>query len=372
MKNLLFVILAFALVFKVAAQEKNTFKLYAGTFTSEEAEGIYLCNFNNETGEISFIKSFKGIDNPSFLKISPDRQKLYVVTRPPVAIEKSGGYVNAYTLNSNGDLDFINKQVSHGADPCHIDVSPDGKFVAVANYGGGSTSLYKINNDGSLNPANSVILNEGSGPNPSRQKAPHAHSIRFSADGKQVFSADLGTDKMNIFDLKKDKLIPAKQPFVRLAPGAGPRHFDFHPKAEVIYVINELNSTISLLKKDGKKTEIIQTISTVPEDFSGTNYCADIHVSSDGKFVYGSNRGHNSIAIFKTNPITLQLEFITTVSTRGDWPRNFTLSPDGKFLLVANQRSGNIVVFKIHAETGIPEFTGKELKLPAPVCLEFL
>jgi 6-phosphogluconolactonase len=359
------------LFFQCYAQTPDSGKFYVGTFTSEGAEGIYLCSFNFSTGEIALIKTFKGIDNPSFLKISPDRIFLYAVTRPSKEIEKSGGYIQAYKIGENGDLKFINKQVSHGSDPCHVDVSPDGNFTAIATYGGGTTSLYKINDDGKLNSASSTIINEGSGLT-SRQSAPHAHSIKFSKNGKQVFSADLGTDQLNIFDLKKGKLIPAKQPFVKLPVGSGPRHFVFHPHADLIYVINELNSTICVIEKNSRNMEVVQTISTLPENFSGTSYCADIHISADGKYVYGSNRGDNSIAVFKTNSLTKQLEFLTTVSTHGEWPRNFTLTADGKFLLVANQHSGNIVVFKINAETGIPEFSGKELKLPAPVCLEFL
>lgn len=359
------------LFFGSTAQTSEKEKLYVGTFTSEGAEGIYLCTFDPITGEISLHKTFKGIDNPSFLKISPNRQFLYAVTRPPEAVEKSGGYLQAYKISKTGDLEFLNKQASNGSDPCHVDVSADGKFVAIATYGGGTTSLYQVQEKGSILPAVSTIVNEGSGPT-SRQTAPHAHSIKFARNGKQVFSADLGTDQLNIFDLRKNRLLPAKQPYVKLAPGAGPRHFAFHPHSEVIYVINELNSTISVLDKNGRNLEVVQTISTVPDDFNGTNYCADIHVSADGKYVYGSNRGHNSVAVFKTNPLTQQMEFITTVSTRGNWPRNFTLSPNGRFLLVANQYSGNVVVFEINKETGIPEFTGNEIKLPSPVCLEFL
>jgi 6-phosphogluconolactonase len=357
--------------FSTSAQNSVNEKIYVGTFTSEGAEGIYLCEFNRSSGEISLIKSFKGIDNPSFLKISPDRQFLYAVTRPSAAVEKSGGYIQAYKIRQNGDLQFLGKAISHGADPCHVDVSPDGKFAAIATYGGGTTSLYPVKDNVGIGPAVSTITNKGSGPTP-RQTAPHAHAIKFARNGKQVFSADLGTDRLNIFDLQKGKLIPAKQPFVKLPPGSGPRHFDFHPDSEVIYVINELNSTISVIDRNGRNREVVQTISTLPESFNETSYCADIHVSANGKFVYGSNRGHNSIAVFKTDPVTKQLEFLTTVPTRGEWPRNFTLSADGKFLLVANQHSGNIVVFKVNTETGIPEFTGKELKLPAPVCLEFL
>ncbi|SHF24943.1 6-phosphogluconolactonase [Mariniphaga anaerophila] len=355
----------------IFAQNTKIEKFYVGTFTSEGAEGIYLCNFDSATGEIALTKTFKGIDNPSFLKISPDKNFLYAVTRPQEKIEESGGYLQAYKIEKDGSLKFINKQVSNGSDPCHVDVSPDGKFVAIATYGSGTTSLYQVTENGGINSAASTIVNTGSGLT-SRQKAPHAHSIKFSKNGKQVFSADLGTDKLNIFDLKKSKLVPAKQPFVKLTPGAGPRHFAFHPHANIIYVINELNSTVYVLEKQGKNWEVVQSVLTIPENFSGENYCADIHVSADGKFVYGSNRGHNSIVVFKTDPLTKQLEFITTVSTRGDWPRNFTLSPDGKFLLAANQRTGNIVVFKIEKNTGIPEFSGNEIKLPAPVCLEFL
>lgn len=359
------------LLFNGNAQNSEKVILYVGTYTNERAEGIYLCTFDPSTGEISLSKTFKGINNPSFLKISPDRQFLYAVTRPSGAIEKSGGYIQAYKIDKTGDLKFLNKQASNGSDPCHVDVSPDGKFVAIATYGGGTTSLYQVNEDGKVSEAVSVIQNEGSGPT-SRQTAPHAHSIKFAANGKQVFSADLGTDQLNIFDLKKSQLIPAKQSFIKLAPGAGPRHFAFHPRAKVIYVINELNSTISVVAKNGRNLEVVQTISTVPDNFDGTNYCADIHVSTDGKYVYGSNRGHNSVVVFKTDPLTQQLEFVTTVKTEGEWPRNFTLSPNGNFLLVANQHSGNIVVFRINQESGIPEFTGKELKIPAPVCLEFL
>lgn len=371
MYKILTVFVCLLLLFNGNAQNSEKEKLYVGTFTNEGAEGIYLCTFDQSTGEISLSKTFKGIDNPSFLKISPNRQFLYAVTRPSEAIEKSGGYIQAYKIDKAGDLKFLNKQVSNGSDPCHVDVSPDGKLVAIATYGGGTTSLYQVNKDGEVSEAVSIIKNEGSGPT-SRQTAPHAHSIKFAPNGKQVFSADLGTDQLNIFDLKKNQLLPAKQSNVKLAPGAGPRHFAFHPHSEVIYVINELNSTISVLNKKGRNLEVVQTVSTVPDDFNGTNYCADIHVSADGKYVYGSNRGHNSVAVFKTDPLTQQLKFVTTVETGGEWPRNFTLSSNSNFLLVANQHSGNIVVFRINQETGIPEFTGKELKIPAPVCLEFL
>ncbi len=371
MKNSLFVIL-FVLAGLVSGGQNSTSKLYVGTFTSEGAQGIYLCDFNSGSGEISLVNVFKGIDNPSFLKVSKDKQFLYSVSRTTRAIEKSGGYVVAYKIEENGNLQFLNKQISNGAGPCQVDVSNDGKYVAIATYGGGTTSLYPVNSNGSLQPASTVIQNSGSGPHKPNQNSAHAHSIKFSPFDNTVFSADLGTDRLNIYHLENGTLKSYGQQFVKLDAGAGPRHFEFNSDGKTIYVINEINSTVSVVKKVNGNWEIVQTISTLPHNFHGDSYCADVHISKDGRFLYGSNRGHNSITIFKVLENSHQLEFLKTVSVEGDWPRNFVLSPNGKFMLVANQKSGNITVFKIDTETGIPIFTGNEIQLPAPVCLEFL
>ncbi len=352
-------------------QENLISKLYVGTFTSEGAEGIYLCSFSHETGKISLENTFKAIDNPSFLKISSDQKYLYAVTRASSNIEPSGGFISAYEIGVRGNLKFLNKQISNGLDPCHVDVSSDGRFVGIATYGGGTTSLYEVNKDGSLKPASSVIINQGLGPNNDRQAAPHAHSIKFSPWDNQVFSADLGTDQLNIFYLEGNQLVQHGQTFMKLEPGAGPRHFDFSKTGKVVFVINELNSTITSFELNEGKWLMKQTISTLPEDFNGTSYCADIHVSNDGKFLYGSNRGHNSIAVFNIDDSN-KLNVVGFVSVEGDWPRNFTLTADGNHMLVANQKSGNIAVFKVNRNTGMLEFTGNEIKLPSPVCLEFL
>lgn len=347
-------------------------KFYVGTFTSEGAKGIYLCEFDFETGEIDLKQTFLGVDNPNFLKISPDRKYLYVVNRAPKEIESTGGYISAYKIGKNGDLSFLNKQLSHGDDPCHVDVSPDGKFVALANYGGGSTALYPVSDDGSLLAASSIIVNKGSSVDKSRQAKPYAHSIRFSPFENRIFSADLGTDQLNIYELEGDKLVQNGQKFVKLDAGAGPRHIEFYSDGNFIYVISELNSTITTFKRNGDNWAKFQVISTLPADFKGASYCADIHISADGKYLYGSNRGHNSIAVFEINAETKKLESLGFVPVEGDWPRNFSLSPNGDFLLVANQKSGNIPVFKINKSNGMPEFTGKEIKIPAAVCIEFL
>lgn len=354
----------------VSAQPRNMQTFYVGTFTSEGGAGILRCGFNNETGEIKLLDVFKGIDNPSFLKVSPNKKYLYAVTRPPQKIEAAGGNVHAYEIGKNGTIKFLAKQPSNGADPCHVDVSADGKWVAAANYGGGTVSLYPADSNGGLLPATSVIINQGSGSDKARQAAPHAHSVKFSPFSENVFSADLGTDQLDIFTIENGKLVQGEQRFAKTEAGAGPRHFDFHPSGKIIYVINELNSTITQFNFEDGKWERGKSVSTLPAGFEGKSYCADIHISANGRFLYGSNRGHNSIAVFDINGDGLKLKAIVPVE--GNWPRNFALSPDGRFLLVANQRSGNITVFSINEKTGIPVFTGQELKTGSPVCIEFL
>ncbi len=372
MKNLRILFLLVVCIIACNSVVVNGQRFYVGTFTSEGGEGIYLCNFDPVSGEIALVKTFKGVDNPSFLKVSPDKKYLYSVSRTTEPIEKSGGFVLAYRIENDGTLHFINKQVANGAGPCHVDISANGEFVAIATYAGGTTSVYPVNPDGSLGECSSTIKNTGSGPHPN-QKSPHAHSIKFSPfDNSTVFSADLGTDQLNIYRLKDGKLESSGQNFIKMKPGAGPRHFEFHPNGKTIYVINELNSTVSTVKKVGDRWQVVQDISTLPSGFEGESYCADIHISSDEKYLFGSNRGDNSIAVFTINPDTDELAIKGTVAVEGDWPRNFTLTPDGKFMLVANQRSGNITIFKINGKTGMPRFTGHEIKLPAPVCLEFM
>lgn len=346
------------------AQPQKSLSFYVGTFTSEGGTGILYCNLNPETVEIQLEETFKGVDNPAFLSISDDNKYLYAVA------ESNDGYLLAYEIAENGTLKFINKQFSNGAGPCFVNVSADGKWAAAANYGGGTVSLYPVSSNGGLLPATSVIVNQGSGADKVRQAVPRAHSARFSPFSNTVFSADLGTDQLDVFTIESGKLVQGEQRFVKMEPGAGPRHIEFHPSGKIVYVINELNSTITTVKLVNGKWERGASISTLPAGFDGKSYCADIHISTDGKYLYGSNRGHNSIAVFEINEDGLKLK--TTVQVEGNWPRNFALSPDGRFLLVANQRSGNITIFRIDENTGIPTFTGQELKTASPVCIEFL
>lgn len=367
MKRCILFVISLVISTLIFAQEENQHEFYVGAYTSAGAEGIYLCSFSSETGEIKLEKSFSGIENPSFVKLSPNNNFLYAVSE---AGDK-GSFVYAYKVDDDKNLTLLNKQSSNGNGPCYVDVSGDGKFVAAATYGGGTTSLYPVMKNGALKKASTVMVNEGSNVNEKRQNKPHAHSIKFSPYNNLIFSADLGTDHLDIYELKKGKMKKSSPAFVKVPDGAGPRHFDFHPKKEQIYVINELNSSISVLQQVSGNWKVVQNISTLPTDFDGVSYCADIHISRDGKFLYGSNRGHNSIAVFKIDS-GLKLNFIETVPVAGDWPRNFGLTPDGKWMLVANQKSNDITVFKINTETGMPKFTGKKLSLPSPVCIEFL
>jgi len=371
MSRILLSIAFFILAQCAFSQTTHTQRFYVGTFTSESSPGIYLCEFNPETENIVELKSFYGIDNPSFLKISPNREFLYAVSRPAVQVEESGGYVVAYKINQDGSLKFLNKQKSNGGDPCHVDVSGDGRFVAIATYSGGTVSLYPVSDEGKLLPAASVIVSEGAGLDKTRQSKPHAHSIKFSPFSNRVFSADLGTDQIDIFTLKEGKLVQEGQQFMKTEPGAGPRHFVFHPDGQTIYVINELNSTLTSFTLKGENWTKEQTISTLPTGFEGKSYCADIHLSADGRFLYGSNRGHNSIVVFSVDDNSKKLKTVSFVPVEGNWPRNFGLTPDGKFMLVANERSDNITVFKLNPETGMPTFTGNQISLHKPVCIEF-
>ena len=369
------IFLFFLICFNMAEGQSDSGKLwfYTGTFTSEGSEGVYLCSFNPTDASVKLENTFKGFDDPSFLRISPDRKFLYVVNRAPSTVEPQGGYIAAFRINADKTLSFLNKQLTHGEGPCYVDVSADGRFVAVANYNSGTIALYQAGKEGSLSVALSIVKNEGSGPVKARQSGPHAHSVRFYNKTLELFSPDLGVDKVFRFELTESGNLNVKgQQSLQLSPGAGPRHMDFHPSKEVIYVINELNSTITCFRRTDQAWTGFQVISALPEGYSGPSFCADIHVSQDGRFLYGSNRGHNSIVVFRINGNTGALDLVGHVPTEGNWPRNFTLTPDGWFMLVGNQRSGNIAVFRINRETGMAESTGQGIKLPSPVCLEFL
>lgn len=372
MKAFALCLLSFFLVVFSAGAKKHI--LYVGTYTKGMADGIFVYSFNDQNGKLVNLKTPVVSNNPSFLTISPNKQFLYAVGEIDDPDKDHSGGVSAFRIEKKGKLTLLNHVQTNGANPCHVGISPDGKKLVASNYTGGNISLFNILPDGSLTSVMQKIQHEGSGPVAGRQASPHAHSAKFDQSGKLLFVADLGIDELKIYNVTSGEtpLRPDSQPFVKMAPGAGPRHFDFSPDGRFIYVINELNSTITVLMKYGGDWKIVQNIKTLPKEFTGESWCADIHVSTDGRFVYGSNRGHNSIAVFKRDAVNGKLEMIQTVPVEGNWPRNFTLDPTGQFLLVANQRSNDITVFRIDQTSGKISFTGIKVQNESPVCLQFL
>ena len=354
------------------SNQSREMTLFIGTYTSSTSEGIYTYRMNSETGQLTKFSSIKS-ENPSFLALDRSKRFLYAVNEVQQFHGKSSDAVSAYANDGLGLLRFVNQQASMGADPCHLTVDRKRSSLLVANYTGGNVALLPILKNGALGPAANVKQHEGSGPK-EQQKGPHAHCIILDAAERHALAADLGADKVMIyrFDSDDHKLDPAKQPSVAMQAGAGPRHLTLHPNGRYAYVINELNSTMTTLKYSSGSLEVIDAVSTLPAGYTETSYCADIHVSPSGKFLYGSNRGHNSIVVFAIDPRTGIPSLVEHVSTGGNWPRNFVIDPSGRFLLVANQRSDNVVVFRIDAKTGRLKPSGQSETVPVPVCLKFL
>lgn len=348
--------------------------MYIGTYTRGDSEGIYLAELDLTTGAMAMRGLAVEADHPAFLTFHPKNDCIYAVGEMGRYQGKPAGSVNAYRIDPETKrLEEINRQSSIGSGPTHLSIAPDGAHVLVANYGGGSVTVLPIREDGGLEPASDFHQHEGRGPNENRQKSPHAHGINPGPFGKLVLVPDLGIDRVMLYRFHSDRgtLTPADPPSVPVAPGAGPRHQAFSPDGKYLYVINELDSTISVFRyfSDGNAPKLFQTISTLPDGFTEPNTTAEVAVHPSGKFVYGSNRGHHSIAVFRVRPGNGVLQFVEHESTRGEWPRFFCLDPTGTFLLAANQHTDDIHSFRIDPETGRLEPTGHALEVPAPSCI---
>jgi len=351
--------------------------LYVGTYTDGgRSQGIYLVHMNPSSGELRAAGSIDAGANPSYLAIHPDGGFLYAVNELEKYNDRASGAVTAFAIaRDTGALTRLSAQPSEGGAPCYVSTDKTGRALLVANYVGGSVALLPIQADGALSPSTSVVKHTGSGPIADRQKEPHAHCIVADPSNRFALAADLGADRVFVYhlDLEGKTLRHVEGGDAVMRAGAGPRHIAFHPTMPLVFVANELDSTVATLRFDSDRgaLSMLDTKSTLPAGWTGKNYPADIHVAPSGRSLYVSNRGHNSIAVFSVAGSTAALSLEQVISTEGDWPRNFTLDRTGRWLLVANQRSDSIIVFGRNTETGCLTATSQRIELPSPVCLLF-
>ena len=347
--------------------------VYAGTFTTSTSKGIYGYRFDTSTGKLTSLGLVAESTNPAFLIENPNHRFLYAANERG----NDSNTVSAYAVDrKTGKLRFLNRVPAKGAAPCHIAMDRTKKWIAVANYDGGNLAVLPVQADGKLGEAAGFHQHEGSGPN-SRQKGPHAHSVLFSADNRFLIDADLGLDKVFVyrFDPATGSIAPNDPPFAKVAPGAGPRHLAFHPNGKVLYVISEIGSTVTAFHfhPSTGALEEFQSVSTLPKDFTGTSATAEIAVDHAGKFLYGSNRGHNSIVVFSIHPSNFTLTPVDWAPTQGKTPRNFELDPTGSHMIVANQDSNNMVVYSVDSKTGLLKPNGQvTTDAPMPVSILFI
>jgi 6-phosphogluconolactonase len=349
-----------------------------GQMMPGSGEGIHVFRFDPGSGALSVASVAAGVRNPSFLVSAPDKRFLYCVNELKELDGKPSGGASAFGVDAgSGTLVHLNTRITHGTDPCHLAVDATGRHLLTASYGGGSLCVLPIRPDGSLAEAAQVVQHQGRSLDPVRQSGPHAHAVVIDAGNRFVLVPDLGLDKVMIyaFEAAQDRLRPnPAQPWLATRPGAGPRQLAMHPSGRFAYLINELDSTLTALSWDGSSGALgeLQTLSTLPPGASVASTGAQVQVSPCGRFVYGSNRGHDSIVVLAVEPATGLLTVRGHESTRGRAPRHFSLSPDGAHLIVANQDSDDVFVFRIDAGTGLLQWTGQHARVGTPVCVCFL
>lgn len=359
----------------MSAASQKVPTVFVGTYTEHEgsqSKGIYVYHIDPLSGELTFQWETKGVLNPSYLELHPQQPFLYAVNEVrSFAGEETGG-VSAFAIDTEtGELSLLNAYSSRGQDPCYISIEQTGRFALVANYTGGNAALLPIQADGQLGPATDVVQHSGSSVHPERQTAPFVHCIRPDPTNRFAIAADLGADKLVVYemDLENGKL--NKHSKVNVQPGAGPRHSIFHPNGQSLYLINELNSTLIVYHyyAETGTLEELQTISTLPKGFRGENLCAALHIN--GKYLYASNRKHDSIAWYRIDEPSGRLSYEGEIPSGGREPRDIAIDPTGSFILAAHERSDNVVVFRIDPATGGLSSTGQEAKISHPVCVKF-
>ena len=357
----------------MSSAANQEFLVYLGTSGAGERDGIYIYRFQTQAAALEPVDVVLGIHNPSFLAIHPNRRYLYAIDEG--GSERPEAKVRAFAIDpASGRLTPINHAATGGQGLCHVIVDRTGRFVLAVHYSGGSVCVLPVRPDGGVDPPSDVVQHEGSSVHP-RQRSAHPHAIQLDPAGRFAFVPDLGMDKIMIYRLTGDgKLAANETPWAEVAPGAGPRHFAFHPGGRWAYVINELGSTVTAFNYDSQRGALVefQTITTLPDGFTGENYTAEIAVHPSGRFLYGSNRGHDSIAIFAVDAGTGRLSPLGHEPTQGGHPRHFALDPTGTFLLAQNRDSDNVVLFRIDREAGLLHPTGHVTRVPRPVCIQMM
>ncbi|MHB1156516.1 MAG: lactonase family protein [Phycisphaerales bacterium] len=362
------VLTTLALASSPSLAEQPDMFVYFGTYTGPQSKGIYCYTLNMTTGALTPRGVTEGVTNPSFLALHPTQPLLFAVSEVRQFGDAPAGGVAAFQIDASGQLKPLNTQNTGGTGPCYLSLDPTGTHVLVANYGGGSVACLPIDETGRLQPACDSVQFQG-------DAKPHAHAITLDPTGRFAIATDLGLNQIRVFtyDATHGKLTANDPPFASLPTGTGPRHFTFHPNGKWCYVINELNSTINAFAWNAQAGTLtpFDHVATIPADFHDRNDTAHIAVHPSGRWLYGSNRGHDSIAVFRIDPDTGKLTGIGHEPTRGRTPRHFNIDPTGTFLLAANQKSDNVQVFRIDAQTGLLTAAGQPVSIPSPVCVVF-
>ena len=375
-----FLLVGFFKVDAVFAKEgAGNYLLFIGTYTNTKAasKGIYVYRYNASSGQLTSLGVAAETPNPSYLAVDPTHNFLYAVNELEDYKGEKSGAVTAFSIDrKTGKLTKLNDVASRGEDPCYISLDHTGKYVLVANYTSGNIAVFPVRKDGGLGEASAFVQHHGSGPNKERQESPHAHYIRTTAENRFAVVSDLGLDQVLVyrFDATSGSLTPNHPPAADLPPGEGPRHVAFAPNNKFAYTVNELKSTVTAFTFDASAGVLraFQTVSTLPKDFNGQNDGAEIHVHPNGRFLYTSNRGHDSIAEFSIDQSTGRVTLVHNFSIQGKTPRDFELDPAGRHLLAAGQDTNNVVVFHINPTTGQLRATGQQVDVPAPVGLTFM
>lgn len=354
-----------------ATQEPKVWEIWVGSYASKEEAGISRLEFVPATSELYVTAEYAGIENASFLRLNKEANRLYAVSETERTGEEEGGQLASFPIDAESrKLGPGQFHLTYGAHSCHLSLTPQEDWLAVANYSGASVTIFPIQPDKRPGPAAIRLRHTGSGPNKDRQEAPHPHATQFSADGNFLFVPDLGMDKILVYTRGPEAHEWSAHDAVHLEPGDGPRHFAFHPSGRAAFVVNEMGNSVTRFTIDEPGKLVRQeSVSTLPASFQGESTCSEIAVSPDGRFVYAANRGHDSIAVFGLNASTGALEVVGHVSTRGRTPRNFAITPDGRWLIAGNQESDTVVVFGIDGASGLPIYAGVEVKVRKPVCI---